>query len=136
GGGSSPLIRPWCGAARSAAGNTLVTCGWEPAPRVPGERTRAAQPSRVVLTALGPDGTPIFEGPVAAAAGAADARDETGARAVFDVPPGRLRLRMAIEDAASQVIDSDVREISIRDLKGPVAIGTPELLRARNAREF
>ena len=55
---------------------------------------------------------------------------------MFDVPPGRLRLRMAIEDAGAQVIDADVREISIRDLKGPVAIGTPEVLRARNAREF
>jgi hypothetical protein len=43
---------------------------------------------------------------------------------------------MSIEDAASQVLDSDIREISIRDLKGPVALGTAEILRTRNAREF
>jgi hypothetical protein len=55
---------------------------------------------------------------------------------VFDMPPGRLRLRMAIQDAASTLLDQDVRELSVRDLRGDVAIGTPEVLRARNAREF
>src|SRR5262249_12418407 len=35
-----------------------------------------------------------------------------------------------------QTLDHDVREISIRDLRGDVAVGTPEILRARNAREF
>src|SRR4029077_2304160 len=29
-----------------------------------------------------------------------------------------------------------VRDISVRDLRGDVAVGTPEVLRARNAREF
>jgi hypothetical protein len=43
---------------------------------------------------------------------------------------------MSIEDLAQQVIDSDVRSISIRDMKGAVMIGSPEVLRARNAREF
>ena len=50
--------------------------------------------------------------------------------------PGRLRLRMTIQDVAAQEIDRDVRELSIRDLRGGVAIGTPEVLRSRNAREF
>ena len=52
------------------------------------------------------------------------------------MPPGRLRLRMSIQDAASQQLDQDVRELSVRDLRGDVAIGTPQVLRARNAREF
>jgi len=43
---------------------------------------------------------------------------------------------MSIEDIVSRVIDSDVREISVRDLKNPVALGTAEVLRTRNAREF
>jgi hypothetical protein len=43
---------------------------------------------------------------------------------------------MEIQDAASQVLDRDVRDMSIRDLRGDVAVGTPEVLRARNAREF
>ena len=29
-----------------------------------------------------------------------------------------------------------MRELSVRDLRGEVAIGTPQVLRARNAREF
>ena len=43
---------------------------------------------------------------------------------------------MKIQDASGQAVDSDVREIAVRDLRGAVAIGTPEFLRARNAREF
>jgi hypothetical protein len=54
---------------------------------------------------------------------------------VFDVPPGRLRLRMSIQDAASAVLDQDVRDLAIRDLKSGVSIGTPEVLRARTVRE-
>src|SRR5262249_12933007 len=57
-------------------------------------------------------------------------------RAMFNTEPGRLRLRMSVQDAASQVIDSDVRNITIRDFSNGVMIGTPEILRARNAREF
>jgi hypothetical protein len=34
------------------------------------------------------------------------------------------------------VLDEDVREMSIRDLKGEVAVGTPEILRTRTLREF
>jgi len=33
-------------------------------------------------------------------------------------------------------IDRDVREISIRDLRVVPALATPQILRARNAREF
>jgi hypothetical protein len=57
-------------------------------------------------------------------------------RAVFDAPPGRVRIRMSIQDAALDVIDSDVREIIVRGLDAAVVLGTPEFLRARNAREF
>ena len=54
---------------------------------------------------------------------------------MFEVAPGRLRLQMSIEDSASQPIDLDVREIIVGDLRAPVAIGTPEVLRARTARD-
>jgi hypothetical protein len=43
---------------------------------------------------------------------------------------------MAITDAASQPLDRDVRDIVVGDLKGAVAIGTPEVVLARNAREL
>lgn len=132
----SPLIRPWFGMARGPGGKTHVTFVWEPAARVPGDR-RQPLATRVVLTAKSSDGTMLFEGPLMPTGPALiDDPAATPSKAAFDVAPGRLRLRMAIQDAAGQLLDQDVREVSIRDLQGDVAIGTPEVLRARNVREF
>jgi hypothetical protein len=91
-----------------------------------------------VLTALKPDGTVLFQSTVSPTGPAAvdDPATPTSARAVFDTPPGRLKLRMSIQDATSKVLDQDVRDMAVRDLRGDVAIGTPEVMRARNAREF
>ena len=133
---ASTLIRPWFGMARGDGGKTRVTFVWEPAARVPGDRVRRTV-STLVLQARSDDGAVLFEGAVAPTGPAAiDEPAATPARVVFDVPPGRLRLRMSIQDAASTVLDQDVRELSIRDLKGDVALGTPEVRRARTAREF
>ena len=132
----STLIRPWFGVSRGAGGASRVTFVWEPAPRVPGDRVRR-QVAHLILTAKSIDGTVLFDGPVAPTGPAAiDDPVGTPSRVVFEMPPGRLRLRMSIQDAASQILDQDVRELSVRDLRGDVAIGTPEVLRARNAREF
>ena len=109
-----------------------MTFAWEPAPRVPGDRPRAGAPARIVMTALAPDGVELFNGVVCAA----NASTCDASRAIFDVAPGRVRLQMSIQDAAEQVLDSDVREIAVRDLKAPVALGTAEILRTRTAREF
>ena len=58
------------------------------------------------------------------------------ARAVFEVPPGRDPPGDVDRgSSASQPIDTDVREILVGDLRAPVAIGTPEVLRARTARD-
>jgi hypothetical protein len=57
-------------------------------------------------------------------------------RAVFELPPGRLKVQMAIQDISSKVLDTDVRDLDVREFAGPIAFGTPEVLRARNAREF
>jgi len=133
---ASTLIRPWFGMERGAGGRTRVTFVWEPAPRVPGDRARHV-PTHLVLTALAPDGQVLFEGRVApTGAGMVDEPGTTAARVMFETPPGRLRLRMAIQDAAAQPIDQDVREISVRDLHSGVVVGTPEVLRARTAKEF
>jgi VWFA-related protein len=134
---ASPLIRPWFGWSRGEQpGRTRVTFVWEPSPLVPGERVRHL-PKRLVLTALTPDGHVLFEGPVdPTGAGAIDEPGATPLRAMFDVPPGRVKLRMTIQDAAAQPLDRDVRDIVVGDLPGPVAIGTPEVMRARNAREL
>jgi hypothetical protein len=58
------------------------------------------------------------------------------ARAIFETEPGRLQLRMKIEDATRRQIDSEVRDLEVRDVRGKVSIGTPEFLRARNALEL
>jgi VWFA-related protein len=133
----SPLIRAWFGMSRGDDGKTRVTIVWEPAARVPGDRSRQLAPSRIVLTAKASDGTVLFDGQLRPT-GPAAMNDPAGtpSRATFDVRPGRLRLRMEIQDAAAQVLDHDVRDISVRDLRGDVAVGTPEVMRARNAREF
>jgi hypothetical protein len=79
----------------------------------------------------------LFEGPVApTGAGAIEEPGATPSRATFDAPPGRMKLRMSIQDAAAQPLDRDVRDILVGDLKGAVALGTPEVMRARNAREL
>jgi hypothetical protein len=115
-----------------------VTFVWEPAVRVPGDRTRISTPARVGLKALGPDGTQVFDGTVTAAGGSdlQSRADPAAARAIFDVAPGRVRLVMSIEDGALHPIDSDAREILVQDIKGPVALGTAEVLRIRTARDF
>src|SRR6185312_15057310 len=98
-------------------GKTRVTFVWEPAARVPGDRLRH-QAARLTLTVLAADGEPVFEGAVLPSGpGTFDAGEETPPRAVFDVAPGRVRIRMSIEDPSLQVIDSDVRTINVRDLR-------------------
>ena len=131
----STLIRPWFGVSRGDAGKTRVTVVWEPAARVPGDRGRR-YPSQVTLQALMSDGTVLFEGPLVPTGPAMAPSGATPSRAVFEAPPGRIELRMAIQDAAAQLLDSDVRDLAVPDFKRPVSIGTPEILRSRTAREF
>jgi VWFA-related protein len=133
----SPIIKPWFGESRGADGKTRLTFVWEPASHIPGDRSRQMSPSRLLLTAKTADGTVLFEGPVSPTGPAfIDDPGLTSAQAVFDSPPGRLRLRMSIQDVTQRVLDQDVRDMSVRDLRGEVAVGSPEILRARNAREF
>jgi VWFA-related protein len=127
------IIRTWIGTSRAENGRTRVTFVWEPTPDVAGERREA--PARVALTAIAKDGSPVFRGRVpdmTSAPGGARAP----ARATFVVPPGSVQLRVSVEGASSQVLDSETREISVPDLTGPQILGTPAVLRARNAREL
>ncbi len=130
---TSRLIRPWFGQSRGEAGRTRVTFVWEPAP--PGSTgipPRGLPPSRLVVSATTEDGRVVYEGTVGSAVG-----DMGGSRrAAFEAPPGRLRLRMSIEDASARVLDTDVRDLLIAGLAGPLVIGTPAVFRARTARLF
>jgi VWFA-related protein len=137
---SSRVVRTWIGADRGANGKTKVTFVWEPSPRAPGDPPRGGDiPARVTLTAVGPDGTPYFRGrvpdtpPPPAAAGAAVGPTKIS----FDAQPGKMQLRVSVESAGSEVLDSEVREIAIPDLTSPDSvIGTPAVFRARTVREF
>jgi hypothetical protein len=100
--------------------------------------------------AVAPDGSPYFRGRVpdmalasAAPASAASAGTGTAAaargpsRVTFDVSPGKMQLRVSVEGAASQVLDSEVREITVPDLTATQTLfGTPEVFRARTVRDF
>jgi hypothetical protein len=102
---------------------------------VPGTKQPAA--AHVVLKVLAADNSVLFEGSVLPTGPLGpDALDESRTHAEFDAPPGNLRLRMSIEDESEQKIDSDVRELNVRDLSAPVVLGTPAVFRGRTARDF
>src|SRR5580765_3018333 len=141
------VVRSWVGMSRGENGKTRVTFIWEPLPKSPGDRPRE-EPARVSLMAIAPDGSPSFRGKVpdialasnvpasAALAGGASA-SRTPSRVSFDVAPGKIQLRISVEGIASQVLDSETREISVPDMTAAQALlGTPAMLRARTAREF
>ena len=130
----SVLVRPWFGFSLGDGGKTRVTFVWEPA-GVAGDRI--TRPTRLVLKAFGADGAVLFEGIVRPTGpGAIEGQGGMPTRLVFEVAPGRLRLQMAIQDGAQKNLDLDSRDIAIRDFRRGVSIATPEILRARTAREF
>ena len=131
----SAFIRPWFGVSRGTEGRTRVTFVWEPTSRVPGARTKSPSASRVLLKAFAADGTSLYDGTVLPS-GPVRPDSSTDARAVFDAPPGTVRLRMSIEDQTAQPIDTDVRDLSVRDLSGPVVLGTAAFMRARTALDY
>ena len=112
-----------------------MTFVWEPTSRVPGTRTKSPSASRVLLKAFAADGTSLYDGTVLPS-GPLRADSSADARAVFEVPPGTVRLRMSIEDQAAQPIDTDVRDLSVRDLSGSVVLGTAAFMRARTALDY
>src|SRR5215510_4894175 len=123
--GRASVVRTWVGTSRGENGKTRVTFVWEPLPKQLGEKPGSREePAGVNITAIAPDGSPYFRGPVPS-------------RITFDVNPGKIQLRMSVTGAASQVLDSETREIAIPDLTSTQTLmGTPEILRARTAREF
>jgi VWFA-related protein len=131
--------RFWIGTARGEAGKSRVTFAWEPIAAAPGEarRTGDAGATHVTLTALAPDGRPVFRGRVPDQPPATSAPGAAAAAASFDAPPGQLQLRIVVQTADNQVMDSSTQEISVPDYtKVQVSIGTPRVFRARTPREL
>jgi hypothetical protein len=104
---------------------------------VPGQR--ADEPAaRVALTAIASDGRPIFRGrvPEEAAAPAASGASRGGSTS-FEVPPGRLELKMIVEGARGQVIDSVGRDLTVPDFSTvTMSFGTPRVFRVRTIPEL
>jgi VWFA-related protein len=123
--GRASVVRTWIGTSRGENGKTRVTFVWEPLPKVLGEKPGSREePAAVNVTAVAPDGSPYFRGAVPS-------------RITFDANPGKVQIRMSVTGAASQVLDSETRELTVPDLTSPqTTIGTPEVLRARTPREF
>ena len=140
----SRYVNTWIGTSRAENGKTRVTFVWEPAPPTPG--VRRDTPGRVSLLAANAEGDLVFRGRVPDAATASAVPTAGGApgaaagpqRVVFDAPPGKMELRIAVEDASGGgVIDNETRDITVPDLTSPdPALSTPRVFRARNARDF
>ncbi len=127
----------WIGTARGEDGKTRVTFSWEPVPLAPGQR--AEEPAaRVALTAIAPDGRPIFRGRVPEEAAAAAALGvPKGGSTSFEVAPGRLELKMVVEGARGQVIDTVGRDLTIPDFSQvTMSFGTPRVFRVRTIPEL
>jgi len=146
---SARLVRTWIGTSRGQNGKTKVTLVWEPTPRSSNDKlsVSAEPPARMMVMAVSPDGAPLFRGRtpdavVASNAPPGPAPAQNGAargpsRVTFEVPPGKVQLRLSVEGSAAQTLDTEVREVTIPDLtSAEVALGTPELYRARTVRDF
>lgn len=134
--GDRRFIRTWVGTAPAENGKTKVTVVWEAIPPTPG--SGRAPVGRVVLIALSPAGDSYFKGPVGGD-GTESLAPGTSRRGTvdFEVPPGKLSLRLAIEGKPDDVLDTDDRTIEVPDFTEPKArLSTPRVYVARNAREF
>src|SRR5262245_41909197 len=146
------VVRTWIGTSRGENGKTRVTFVWEPIPRTPGESvaSRRGDPARVSLMAVAPDGSPVFRGRVpdvavaststagsAAAASQGSTPGRGSSRVTFDAAPGKVQLRVSVEGAGAEVLDTEMREITVPDLtSAETRLGTPAIFRARTIPEF
>jgi hypothetical protein len=126
------VVRTWLGTQRSDNGKTRLTFVWEPAPRVAGEAVRSSeQASAVQVMAIGPDGSPLFRGR------APDSPSPAGGKVTFEVPPGKIELRLTVQGAGADTLDTETREVSVPDLTAPqTSLSTPEVFRGRTPREM
>jgi hypothetical protein len=116
---------------------------------VPGEKREAA--ARVQVLANRRDGDEFFRGaipenapapaaasdPAAASGTAAQPAARVASKASFDAAPGRMQLRIAVQNAEGKTIDTIQQEVGVADMSQAGAVlSTPSVFRARTAREF
>lgn len=143
-------VRTWIGTARGENGKTAVTLVWEP---VTGAgASQRERPARVSVMAAGPKGS-YFRGKVPDPANGSDAAGDGGGSAptvtpatatasagghvTFEAPPGTMQLKLTVEGASGEVIDSDFRDIQVPDYtKAEPMISEPAVFRARTQRDL
>jgi VWFA-related protein len=85
----------------------------------------------------GAGGSAPAGGASASGAGGATGTPGRGGRLTFAAAPGPLQLKMSIEGAAGQVLDSDFRDLVIPDYtKTEAALSEPAIFRARTQRDL
>ena len=129
-------VRTWIGTERGEGGKTRVTLIWEPL-AAPAGTTRREQAGRVSLQAANAAGQLIYRGAMPEQA-SPPASGSGPQRLTFEVPPGRLELRLTVQDAGNGgTLDQETRTLEVPDLTAPqAAISTPRVFRARTVREF
>ena len=111
-------IELWTGFRMDGSGTPLVTVAWDARPGFSGE----ARPDTLEVEGT-LDGRVVFKG-------TSQAEDVT-----FPASPGTLQLVTLARNAAGEIIDRDRRTLVIPADDVALALGTPVVLRARNARE-
>ncbi len=127
------VVRSWVGMSRGENGKTRVTFVWEPLPKSPGRSPARGAGARVA------DGGRAGRLAVVPRQGAGRRarvdrarprrlrrrrrRCQAGRRRACrsTCSPGKIQLRISVEGAASQVLDSETREITVPDLTGAQA---------------
>jgi VWFA-related protein len=130
-------VRTWIGTERGSDGKTRVTLTWEPLAAAPG-MTRREQAGRVAVLAAKESGELVYRGAAPEQAAGPPSAATSPQRITFEVPPGRLELRMTVHDATSGgTLDQETRTFDVPDLTAPqAALSTPRVFRARTMREY
>ena len=124
------FVRTWVGTEPAEDGQTKVTFVWEPIPAAPG--VKREEPRQVSLVVASPAGDEYFSGPVGDVASGSK-----GASVSFNVKPGRVRMRMAVEGDGAAALDQEEKEVTVPDLTSTdLRLGTPRVYVARTSREF
>jgi len=124
-------IRTWLGSDRGPDGNNRMTFLWEPLPPTPG--VKRDEPRRVTVLATSATGDIVYRGRVPAELAAPG----TGGLVRFDVPPGKIDLRLTIEGDGTGTLDTEARDVVVPDPGAPdVTLSTPKVWFARSARDF
>lgn len=122
----------WVGTARGTDGKTKVTFLWEAVPPVPGQRDQEPA-ARVALTAYDPTGRPVYRGKIPEESGAVPKNGS----ATFEAAPGPLTMKVVIEGARGQVIDSVNRDVTLPDFTTvTMSFATPRVYRVRTIPEL